>query len=321
MRLSSLETLESQNMRLIDKPSRPKAGASLDHRTSFVEPQAVRVGEYSVAVYPDAAEAVICHVPPRLEPSNLVDEGPTRQDLPDFGEVDADELEQENWERSTRRAFSESRRYFVANRLRFMWVLTFTGAGLHGPDGREECMLLVAAFVRRFRAQFGVMPYWASPELHPGGHGWHVNFFVPKRLSHRVMQAIWSDRSSSVEGVSTGMVHVSDKTKDPRVVKLGLSFVEALRMGALYGCKYASKDWSREQILPGEHRFIAGQGFKPRKIQVRAFTESGGIAEAVAIYGQPPHWCWRSYEVEDWDAPDVVCLRWAHPSTRGNCDE
>lgn len=300
----------------------PKADdVSLDHRTSFDHPPSKclrdvfveRRGDYSVAVYPDAAEAVICHRPPAVARSDIPDDGPSRDDLPEFDEVDPEQREKDNWERSTRRAFSESRRYFVANRLRYMWVLTFTGDGLHGPHGRKECMRQVALFIRRFHTAFGTMPYWASPELHPGGHGWHVNLFIPKRLPHGRVQALWAERSTGAEGVATGMVHVSDKTQDPRVIRLGLSFVEALRLGALYGCKYAAKDWSPEQILPGEHRFISGRGFKPRKIQAHAITERGGIELATEMYGCQADHTWRSSECEDWDGPDVTCLRWNKP--------
>jgi hypothetical protein len=109
------------------------------------------------------------------------------------------------------------------------------------------------------------------------------------------------------------MVHVSDKTKDPRVVEQSLPFVEALRLGALYGCKYAAKDWSPEQILPGEHRYISGHDYKPRKIQMYAFTERGGIEQAIGYYGHPPAWWWRSAEHDDWEGPDVTCLRWHVP--------
>ena len=324
MRVAVVETIESHSMRLDHNPSPPQAGASLDNRTPFdgVGAHPVfseRRGEYSVAVYPDAAEAVICRVPQRIE-SDLDDEGPCNEERPDFAERDPELLAKDSWERSNRRAFSESRRYFVANRLRYMWVLTFTGDGLHGPEGRKECMRLVALFMRRFRAAFGPMPYWGSPELHPGGHGWHVNLFVPRRLPHDQIQHLWAERVSELPGVSTGMVHVSDKTKDRRVAAQNLSFVEALRLGALYGCKYASKDWSPEQILPGEHRYVSGHDYKPEKIQMYAFTEGGAVELAVGLYGLPPTWCWRSAECEDWDGPDVVCLRWNQPRVKGAGD-
>jgi DNA-binding XRE family transcriptional regulator len=86
----------------------------------------------------------------------------------------------EPWARANGRAASKSRRYFVRNALRYMWVLTLAS----GQYERAVLMAQVSEFARRLRVALDgrAFPYWYSPELHPGGHGWHVNFFVAPRL-------------------------------------------------------------------------------------------------------------------------------------------
>src|SRR5947199_8838743 len=87
--------------------------ASLDQRTEL--PQA----EWVVSVWPDAGEASVTRRVP--------DEG----DGSSWSALSDDERDRRNYERATARAKVESRRYLVANRLRYMWLLTFA-VGLHG---------------------------------------------------------------------------------------------------------------------------------------------------------------------------------------------
>lgn len=330
MGFNDLETTEPTHRR-------PKADASLDQQTQLVHgprsgrSDAARVrnrlerliyqdrSPVGLIVYPSAAEATIFERLPLPDRSVLPDEGPSASaERSEWADLTEEQRAERNWDRANSRAFAESRRYFVGNRLRFMWVLTFTGAGLQGAEGREACMRAVQNFVRRFRRQFGDMAYWYSPELHPSGHGWHVNFFVPKRLAHAEMAQTWSSRPTGVEEVETGHLWVSDKTKDPRVRRLGLSFAPALRLAALYACKYAAKDWSPEQIPPGGRRFCAAEGFKPSKecVAVESFEE--GVQAAVERFGSPPTSIWRSWEEPDWDGPNVVVLKFAEPCWEGD---
>jgi hypothetical protein len=189
----------------------------------------------------------------------------------------------------------------VANRLRYMWVLTFPNPGLHGVDGRAECMRLVAAFAERLTAATGRWAYWYSPELHPLGHGWHVNFFVGRRIKHPLVEKLWGH----------GHVWVTDWAKDPRVKRLGLPLVVAIRLGATYGCKYASKDWSAEVLDGGAHRYEIAQGYQPDEHTERLATLAEAMAWAHALFGgHHPAEMWSSSEADDWDAPPVYALRW-----------
>lgn len=261
-------------------PVAAEGGASLDQRTELPY--------WSATVYPEAAEATITLVSPGVrEPVEL--------------DLDDEERARRNHERATRRATTESRRFMVANRLRYMWVLTFASAQ-QGAESRRECMREVAAFAERLRARFGKMPYWYSPEIHPGGHGWHVNFFIPKRLPHREIQPLWGH----------GIVWVKDWARDSRVRGAGVTFIDALRLAAQYGCKYASKDWSEEVLHGGAHRYEIAQGYKPRSISVRADSVGGGLRFAASFFGgRHPDNIWRSDESDDWDGPPVWCVSWS----------
>ena len=215
-------------------------------------------------------------------------------------DLDEQERQARNHRRKNRRATVESRRYMVSNRLRYMWVLTYEGTGLHGAEGRAECMRQVAAFAERLSAKFGRRAYWYSPELHPGGHGWHVNFFVARRLPHADIEELWGH----------GNVWVSDWTKHRRVKGLGLPLVIAIRLGAVYGCKYASKDWSEEVLAHHAHRYEVAEGFGPDEHADRFATLAEAFAMVRGLFGgAAPASVWSSADSPDWDGPSVYCLR------------
>jgi hypothetical protein len=171
-----------------------------------------------------------------------------------------------------------------------MWVLTSAGGGWHGPAGRERMMAEVASLVRKLRADLGVEAYWYSPELHPGGHGWHCNLFVGRRLAHAEVAAAWGH----------GYVWAKDWTQDSRVK--GTTFLERLRRGATYGAKYAAKDWSAEMLQRGAHRYELAQGFEPAVLVAETRTLAEGLALVVDRCGRLAH-VWRSEEDPSWSGP------------------
>ena len=274
-------------------PPPPPAG-SLDHRTELVAPphHSGRVSPYvAVTIYPTAGEATLGLVTPQR--IDLVEAEPKRGD---------DLAPEAHWERANRRARGVSRRYMVHNRLRYMWVLTYRGDGQHGPDGRRQAMAHVAQLVRQLRAVWGDFPYWYSPELHPGGHGWHVNFFVARRFPHRSVERTWHH----------GFVWVTDWAKDKRASDRTL--VERIRRGAAYGAKYASKDWDAEQLAGHQHRYERAEGYDPPTIVAECRTIEDGIAVAVSQLGAPT-FIWRSSDEIDWAGPPCawVCAPTAAP--------
>ena len=246
-------------------------------------------GHWLARGWPQAGEATISYVPTGAGVGESF-----------WSRLDEDERRSRNHERATKRAVGATRRYMVANRLRHMWVLTFAD-GLHGPEGRAECMRQVAAFAERLTAAVGRQAYWYSPELHPGGHGWHVNFFVARRIKHAQVETLWGH----------GFVWVKDWAQDSRVKGLGLPLVVAVRLGATYGCKYASKDWGEEVLVDGAHRYEIAQGFQPDEHAERLATLSEAMAFVHELFGG--HLAadvWSSDQAEAWDAPPVYCLRW-----------
>lgn len=266
------------------------AGAppSLDHRTQLVDALVghhARLAPYVVTtLYPGCGEAVVCQVFPRppLDPEAAV--------LPPVA-VDPEVA----WQRANIRARSRSRRYIVGNRLRFMVVLTFAGEGLHGAEGRAAVMAEVAQMVRRMRAEVGDFPYWYSPELHPGGHGWHCNLFLGQRLAHADLTRWWAH----------GHVWAKDWTRDTRVK--AATFVERLRAGATYGAKYAAKDWDAVQLAGGAHRYEVAQGYEPVAVIAEVRSVAAGIALARSYLGGSVRE-WRSSTDDDWHGPECAVV-------------
>nr|CRY96364.1 hypothetical protein [uncultured prokaryote] len=245
-------------------------------------------------LYPTAGEATVCVVvPPNVDEDPLA-----AAERPPADPVAC-------WQRANRRARTRSRRYIVHNRLRFMWVLTTEGAGIHGPEGRAEMMVRVAAAVRRLRAEIGPVPYWYSPEMHPGGHGWHCNLFLPRYVPRAVVERCWQG----------GFVWVKDWTKDTRVA--GQTFVEKLRAGAEYGAKYAAKDWSTGQLVNGAHRYELAEGFEPPEVLAECRQLAEGVALAQRVMGRASV-IWRSADAADWDGPACVTLRFPAAGRSGS---
>lgn len=240
---------------------------------------------------------------------------------PDTGELVAhsawsllDDVEraEANIARATDRASSTMADYMVHNRLTKMWVLTFREA-LHGPEGRKIAMQRTAAFMRRVRRDFyrgKAFPYVYSPELHPQGHGWHVNVFLRSDfISKHSMQRSWGhgnvwftdfmgDRFDWI-GRRIGAVRVGRQPPTAR----------AARKAARYAAKYAQKDWATENIGPGAHRYERAEGFPVPEIRVRVktFADAMTVVAAHPSFGQ----MYTSWAL-DFDTPG-----WCGPPMRG----
>jgi len=210
------------------------------------------------------------------------------------------------WQSANSRAAARSRRYFVRNRLRYMWVLTYAVP----PTERRVVMGQVSEFARRMRSGVGgkALPYWYSPEIHPGGHGWHVNFFIAERQPHALIAGLWDH----------GHVWVTDFAKSKRGPKgepLGLcrSPREGWRRAARYGCKYAQKDWSPEHVGRQSHRYEVAQGFAPTPLSQWVRTKSAGdriVADLVPKDDQRAITVWDSDTAAEWMKPPVRTWRW-----------
>jgi hypothetical protein len=295
----------------------------LDYRTQLVDRKRLprqRWG-WRFTNWPSCSEASLVWVQPagsrRLAP--LVDSGSSVEsgaslridDYPILSElVKSDEVEDLNWKIANGRARARSRRFFVSNRLRYMWVLTF----VQGQFDRVTVIAMVTDFARKLRSALGVtsFPYWYSPEVHPGkdgpSHGWHVNFFVPMRIDHDLLEFVWSH----------GWVWVTDFEKSPFGPKgepLGLCRTprEGWRRAATYGCKYAQKDWLPGLIGPRNHRYEIAQGYspKPERDWVRSPEEAWEIVRDLVPNGETGTLQrWSSNDELDWERPPIETYRW-----------
>lgn len=301
----------------------------LDLRTQLgnSDTDSAQLAGWRLTTWPDCSEASLVWVKSRTSsfaagPTKLDDDWQRAEDLAifeaeeryrhDYADffADADEyylrLQKQNWLISNGRAAAKSRRYFVRNRLRYMWVLTF--AGEHWE--RRQVMADVAEFARRVRAAHGSkpFPYWYSPELHPGGHGWHVNFFVSDRLDHKRMAELWD--LGFVWVVDYGSVSSGAKGEPLRRCRTPR---DAWRRAAQYGCKYSQKDWSPEHVGRSNHRYEVAQGFAPEKL-TQWVHDPRHAEQIVAGAISPEDWShlkmWDSNDENEWLRPPVRTWRW-----------
>ena len=270
----------------------------LDIRTQLVKPNRrfAQTSGWKFTLWPDCGEASLV----------IVTSGSNRSRGYGDRPATSDEVAKFHWELANGRAGTRSRRYFVVNQLRYMWVLTFA----EGQFDRREVMTQMSEFARRLRTLHDgkTFPYWYSPELHPGGHGWHVNFFIPFRVPHDVFASTWGH----------GFVWVTDfasSMKGPKGEPLGLcrTLRDGLRRAAHYGCKYAQKDWSPEHVGAQNHRYEIAQGFAPRKIA--QWVQDPLEAEALVcdlVPGEQRRYLqrWDSNDEPEWLRPPIRTWRW-----------
>ena len=292
----------------LGRPAEPQATAEreaeglalplLDLRTQLVATGRDQIQSFGwmFTFWPDCHEASLC----------IVTSGSTRRNGSRHGLAKSNEAATFLWDMANGRAATRSRRYFVVNQLRYMWVLTFA----ESHSDRREVMIEVAEFARRLKTLHGGerFPYWYSPELHPGGHGWHVNFFIPFRIAHAQIEALWGH----------GFVWVTDfasSMKGPKGEPLGLCRTprEGLRRAAHYGCKYSQKDWSPEHVGAKNHRYEVAQGFAPKKIS--GWVPGPDHAEQLVAELVPEgEWTnvmrWDSNDEGEWTRPPIRTWRW-----------
>lgn len=272
-------------------------------------------------------------VPYRPARRNLValDDGQRMLDV-DTGEIspasdwiklDPEERAEANGERCNARAEMSMTDYMVHNRLVKMWVLTFKDA-LHGPEGRATAMLLVAEFMKRLRRSLfrgKPFPYVYSPELHPGGHGWHVNVFLQADyIEKRYMDRLWghgntwytdfrADRADWLGrkiGKAPGGTLSAPATMGTR----------GAARAASYGAKYASKDWSYESMGPGAHRYERSEGFNVPTVrqEFRTLGEAYVWAANLPAVGVVTYQWARDYGDEGWFGPNARGFRFDPPA-------
>jgi len=190
-----------------------------------------------------------------------------------------------------RRARGKVRRYCAANGLSRLGTLTYRGAGEHDPKAVRAD---IHGFFRGVRRGVGeALAYVWVPELHPGGHGWHVHFAVGRFVPRGLIEEAWG----------RGFVHI----KLIQGLPVGSGVRAEARVAARYLSKYLGKDLSGSG---GLNRYDVAQGFQPKAEGLTAATEAEAIALAVERMGEEPAYVWRSENQEGWRGPQAVWLQW-----------
>ncbi len=91
-------------------------------------------------------------------------------------------------------------------------------------------------------------------------------------------------------------------------VRAGAGVLEEARHVAGYLAKYVTKTGSPGS---GLHRYEVAQGFQPQRELLRGRSEADVLDQACERMGSAPIFVWRSKEVEDWEGPPALSVRWA----------
>lgn len=198
-------------------------------------------------------------------------------------------------EEAARRARGKIRRYCAANRLNRLGTLTYAGEGCLAP---EAVRADVASFFRALRGEVGeAFPYLWVPELHPGGHGFHIHFAVGRFIKWTLLRDTWG----------RGRVHIKLIGDLP----VGSGALGEARAAGRYLAKYAAKDIYGDGACPaGWHRYEVAQGFQPESIECYGPTVADAIQTAATYMGASPSQCWLSAESEGWLGPPACWVAW-----------
>ena len=243
--------------------------------SSVIEAQSIR-GSWGLALYPEAGEAG----------------GSWRGAVGSGGGVGWSEDSGRAVEEAARRARGKVRRYCAANRLNRFGTLTYRGEGEHDPVAVRSD---IHGFFRGLRrgSSGEAFPYLWVPELHPGGHGWHVHFVVGRYVARGLIEEAWG----------RGFVHIKLIGNLP----VGSGVREEARVAARYVSKYLGKDMSRSG---GLNRYDVAQGFQPKSEPIIAPTLDDAVGAASDRMGERPAYVWQSVDQEGWRGPPAVWLQW-----------
>lgn len=247
----------------------PRIAPSLDCRTKLAR------GRWRVKLFPDAAEAVV---------TRRRADGPRDSFAPYPAEA-------ATFDSAGARAKRQVRRYCAANRLAYLWSLTYAGEGT-----RDHALVRghVRGFFRRLRMVVGRrFPYLWTTEWHPGGHGLHVHFALGEYVAQPAVAAAWGH----------GIVFV----RGPKRKVYGQDAREQGRRVGRYVGKYVGKSPAAPS---GKHRYEVAQGFQPQERLFAAHDLVAAVDLACAEMGGPPARIWDSASDPNWAAGRLIWLGW-----------
>lgn len=239
-----------------------------------------RPGPWLLTVYPGACEAVITYAPQGEGPGRLAR---ARADAEDGA------IRPECAEVAARRARSMVRRLCRQYRLRYMWTLTYRGAGCHEYKVVARHIEGLARWLRRRR-----LAWVAVPELHPGGHGYHVHLALAEYVPWQEMVRAWCH--GHVQSP-----RVRQRGRAVRTAKLGVDRVIG------YLCKYISKAMGGDGHVRGQRRYWRGRSMQLARERSRYWELADALAHLARLVGARP--C-RVLEVDRPGAPYIYWVDW-----------
>jgi hypothetical protein len=267
--------------------------SSLEEAT--ILPGDIASGRALVSIYPTCGEATVCGMSEHafgVRPD--ASDGPSEEFL-DAQDPDRRHKNERSASEAARRSRRMISRFCVANRLRFMWTLTFAVEEWDVDQARGAVVELMAALAERTGGPF---PYLYVFELHPGtddkpqGHGLHVHMAIPMYVGHDEFTRAW------------GRGHCWVTTPGRR----GTASAVAARSAARYLAKYVDKSIEDNQSF-GRHRYEVAQGFQPECVRVRRWNLADGVRYVIEQFGRQPSFVWSSHEDPDWLGPPC-CRMW-----------
>ena len=238
-------------------------------------------GAWCLKLYPAAGEATITHAPSAVRVTALCD------GTPSTGRSAAPHVSHGV------RAKGRVRRYCRANRIRFLWTLTYSTE----PSTRAQVTKHLRTFFKRLGTHFGRLPLIAVIERGTKSDRLHVHFGAARFLSFETIDKIWPH----------GWVHVGDPRKLPGRVPV--------RRLAAYLAKYVAKDLDAgaegdaKDRAEREHRYLITQGFSPTAVCFR-YKRIGQAAERMrGLYGHPD----MEFPFGNWDRGLIYGIWYAFP--------
>jgi hypothetical protein len=219
------------------------------------------------------------------------------------------EADQESEDRAVRRARSMIRRICREFNLHRMWTLTYAGEGCHD---RDQLVKHMERFARDVREQLPGVIWLAVPEVHPGGHGWHVHVAVSEYVHWQRFNKCWPHGQT-------------ESPRGPDGKRLA-GKIDATTT-AIYLGKYVAKSLGEGREYLGQHRY-----FRPKGIEVTVEDSGDGGAiygyddarrVAIAYFGGVvPEVELESDQLEEHDGPPFAWLDfWPRKQRRGRNDD
>lgn len=177
-------------------------------------------------------------------------------------ELDRQERDRRNRLRAARRARTKMRRMSVANRMVYMWTLTYAVE----PDSRDDVIRDLGRFFKRLARVLGnTLPRIAVVERGTESGRLHAHFVTSERIPWDLMGEVWGH----------GYVLYRDYTKQHG------KGAAAARRAASYCAKYAAKDL--EDGLHGRQAYLVSEGLTTGRRIVRFLDSSEALAFAVMV--------------------------------------